>query len=142
MIISIYRIATGQIVAIRSSKQPPELNQDYGWVEGRYDPKNQYIDSNGQAQSVPSRPQDGQSYKFDWDSKTWVLETPLITEDTVRQQRNAALVEIDAVSAARYASLTIQKQQQLQTYRQALLDVPQQAGFPESVTWPTKPDWL
>ena len=24
-------------------------------------------------------------------------------------------------------------------YRQALRDVPQQAGFPENVTWPTKP---
>ena len=25
------------------------------------------------------------------------------------------------------------------TYRQALRDVPQQAGFPENVTWPQKP---
>ena len=24
-------------------------------------------------------------------------------------------------------------------YRQALRDVPQQAGFPENITWPTKP---
>jgi len=26
------------------------------------------------------------------------------------------------------------------TYRQALRDIPQQAGFPESVMWPTKPE--
>jgi len=26
------------------------------------------------------------------------------------------------------------------TYRQALRDVPQQAGFPESIIWPTKPE--
>lgn len=26
------------------------------------------------------------------------------------------------------------------TYRQALRDVPQQAGFPREVTWPTKPE--
>ena len=26
------------------------------------------------------------------------------------------------------------------TYRQALRDLPQQAGFPENVTWPTKPE--
>ena len=26
------------------------------------------------------------------------------------------------------------------TYRQALRDIPQQAGFPYSVTWPTKPE--
>jgi hypothetical protein len=24
-------------------------------------------------------------------------------------------------------------------YRQALRDVPQQAGFPQTITWPTKP---
>ena len=28
---------------------------------------------------------------------------------------------------------------EMQTYRQALRDVPQQAGFPNSITWPTKP---
>ena len=26
------------------------------------------------------------------------------------------------------------------TYRQALRDVPQQAGFPQTITWPTKPE--
>jgi len=26
------------------------------------------------------------------------------------------------------------------TYRQALRDVPQQAGFPDDVTWPMKPE--
>jgi len=27
-----------------------------------------------------------------------------------------------------------------QTYRQALRDVPDQAGFPDNITWPTKPE--
>jgi hypothetical protein len=27
----------------------------------------------------------------------------------------------------------------LKTYRQALRDVPEQAGFPDNITWPTKP---
>jgi hypothetical protein len=27
-----------------------------------------------------------------------------------------------------------------QTYRQALRDVPAQAGFPDNITWPTKPE--
>jgi hypothetical protein len=38
--------------------------------------------------------------------------------------------------------LTTEQQQQLQTYRQALLDVPQQAGFPDTIEWPEKPEWL
>ena len=27
----------------------------------------------------------------------------------------------------------------MKTYRQALRDVPTQAGFPHTITWPTKP---
>jgi hypothetical protein len=29
---------------------------------------------------------------------------------------------------------------EMTTYRQALRDVPQQAGFPSTITWPTKPE--
>jgi hypothetical protein len=29
---------------------------------------------------------------------------------------------------------------EMTTYRQALRDVPQQAGFPNTITWPTKPE--
>jgi polyphosphate kinase len=35
-----------------------------------------------------------------------------------------------------------EQQQELQVYRQALLDVPQQSGFPEDVVWPEQPAWL
>jgi len=52
----------------------------------------------------------------------------------VRSQRNALLAETDylALSDATLSS-------EMATYRQALRDVPSQAGFPTSVTWPTKP---
>lgn len=39
----------------------------------------------------------------------------------------------------RWADLTAVEQAAWTAYRQALLDVPQQSGFPTSVTWPTKP---
>ena len=39
----------------------------------------------------------------------------------------------------RWADLTSDKQAEWSTYRTALLDVPQQSGFPD-VTWPTKPE--
>lgn len=50
--------------------------------------------------------------------------------------------EVDVVSgnALRWASLTVEKQQQWANYRQLLLDVPQQIGFPNDVIWPTKPE--
>ena len=59
----------------------------------------------------------------------------------VRFDRDNRLTEVDAIAgnALRWAELTSAKQAEWSTYRQALLDVPQQAGFPNSITWPTKP---
>ena len=59
----------------------------------------------------------------------------------VRADRDSRLTEVDAIAgnALRWADLTSAKQAEWSTYRQALLDVPQQAGFPNSITWPTKP---
>ena len=48
--------------------------------------------------------------------------------------------EVDPINAVRWNSMTAEQQTAWTTYRQALLDVPQQAGFPNSVTWPTKPE--
>jgi hypothetical protein len=59
-----------------------------------------------------------------------------------RSKRNALLTDIDQVNPVRYASLTVPQQAELQAYRQLLLDVPQQAGFPTQVEWPPKPVWL
>jgi hypothetical protein len=59
----------------------------------------------------------------------------------VRSNRNGRLTEVDAVAgnALRWAALDANTQAAWATYRQALLDVPQQDGFPNTVTWPTKP---
>lgn len=55
--------------------------------------------------------------------------------DDVRQDRNALLAASDWAMAA---DATTDKAAWA-TYRQALRDVPQQAGFPSSVVWPVKP---
>jgi hypothetical protein len=67
------------------------------------------------------------------------LDAELATD--VRSDRNARLAEVDAIAgnALRWADLTSSKQAEWSTYRQALLDVPQQVGFPNNITWPTKP---
>ena len=61
---------------------------------------------------------------------------------SVRADRDSRLEEVDAVAgnALRWADLTSAKQAEWSTYRQALLDVPQQAGFPHDIIWPTKPE--
>lgn len=58
----------------------------------------------------------------------------------VRADRDGRLTEVDAVAgnALRWAALDAETQAAWATYRQALLDVPQQADFPSTVAWPTK----
>jgi len=59
----------------------------------------------------------------------------------VRADRDGRLTEVDAIAgnALRWAALDADTQAAWSTYRQALLDVPQQSGFPHDITWPTKP---
>jgi hypothetical protein len=70
---------------------------------------------------------------------------PVITTATkasmARIQREQLLVQLDAVisNPLRWAAMTAEKQAAWTTYRQALLDVPQQAGFPETINWPVAP---
>ena len=51
-----------------------------------------------------------------------------------RAKRTALLMETD-----HYALADVTMPDAMKTYRQALRDVPQQAGFPSSITWPDKP---
>jgi len=59
----------------------------------------------------------------------------------VRADRDGRLTEVDAIAgnALRWAALDADTQAAWSAHRQALLDVPQQAGFPHDITWPTKP---
>ena len=65
--------------------------------------------------------------------------TPLAIE--VRQKRDRLLEEyVDTLNSIRWNAMSSQQQAAWQTYRQALLDVPQQEGFPRNVTWPEMPE--
>lgn len=63
----------------------------------------------------------------------------------IRVDRSRILQEqVDpyAGNSLRWADLTSAQQTELTTYRQALLNITNQSTFPESVTWPTAPDWV
>jgi hypothetical protein len=71
------------------------------------------------------------------DSAKIELET---LEKQARARRDALLKEtVDSLNPMRWEALTDAQKDAWRTYRQALLDVPQQDGFPTSITWPTKP---
>lgn len=62
----------------------------------------------------------------------------------VRWGRDERLKELDKVvsNPLRWGSYTPEQQNELAEYRQALLDVPQQDGFPHSVKWPVPPELI
>lgn len=55
-----------------------------------------------------------------------------------RKERAERLLIVDQVASnfLRWSDLTASNQSAYRTYRRALLDVPQQAGFPHTVVWP------
>ena len=65
--------------------------------------------------------------------------------EMARAKRDRLLAECDwvtvkAIEQNAQDSLGIQIPQVWLDYRQALRDVPAQAGFPHTITWPTKPE--
>jgi len=56
-------------------------------------------------------------------------------EAAVRNQRDRLLIETDWMALS-----DVTMSDAMTAYRQALRDIPSQAGFPTNVTWPTKPE--
>ena len=61
--------------------------------------------------------------------------------DQLRGQRDQLLLAVDAVAgnSLRWSDLSTEVQADWAAYRRALLDVPQQDGFPNNVAWPAQP---
>lgn len=91
---------------------------------------------------VPQRP----CFCHDWVNGTWVLDVDRRRDADIvefRSLRNFKLkTEVDPIAgnALRWAELTSEKQNEWSQYRTDLLNVPQQSGFPSTISWPTKPE--
>ena len=109
-----------------------EFNASFSIITG--------TDSNGS--SVLSS--DISDFQVDWSTlsaKSTKIENDKPNKD-IRARRNDILTTVvDPLvsNPLRWAELTSDKQAEWATYRTALLDVPQQAGFPADITWPTQP---
>jgi hypothetical protein len=82
-----------------------------------------------------------------WTQTGWILneEKQLLLEtNNNRDLRNILLNELDAIimNPFRWNALSAQEQTECGNYRQSLLDVPQQEGFPLNIIWPEKPTCL
>lgn len=82
-----------------------------------------------------------------WNGSAWQEPTQEAKDayaaDEVRNLRNFLLItQVDpiATNALRWAAMSDAERQAWSDYRQALLDITDQSGFPHNVTWPTKPE--
>ena len=95
-------------------------NWVYAWKEQEM--FTEYTDENGDVQTVAAQ-------KTAYDTANTAARAA-----AERDKRTALLMETD-----HYALADVTMTDAMKTYRQALRDVPQQAGFPSSITWPDKP---
>lgn len=92
---------------------------------------------NGNIVEYPPKPEG--FYTFDFDTESWVIDLQA-TESAVLKKRDNLLAEgPDRISTLWWASMSEQEQQAWTFYRQALLDITEQDGYPEFIVWPIKP---
>ena len=110
---------------------------DHGWIPYTLDPADTDITINNDALLA--------AMEAAGDVAAYVpptqAELDAALSEQLRGERDGLLAEVDAIAgnALRWATLSAEQQDAWGVYRQALLDVPQQAGFPNDVVWPVKP---
>lgn len=106
----IYPFVQGQAPTFDSTTQTPKLTE-FKLVDGKW--------------------------RRDW----YVEDAPEgVVAANVRHNRDQLLTQdVDIINAVRWNAMSEEERQAWTDYRQALLNVPQQEGFPMNVTWPTKP---
>lgn len=72
-----------------------------------------------------------------YNGEVTVEDIPM-TEDEARAQRDKLLADTDWTQVLD-APIDAETREAYRTYRQALRDIPEQDGFPETITWPELP---
>tara|TARA_B100000900_G_C20273037_1_gene590837 strand:+ start:137 stop:418 length:282 start_codon:yes stop_codon:yes gene_type:complete len=74
--------------------------------------------------------------ELEWDNieTAWNASASDRKAEEIRQERNNIIQQSDWMGSSDFTM-----SDEWKTYRQALRDIPSQEGFPNSVTWPTKP---
>lgn len=127
----------GKIIRTGSCQDQDFLLQAFGnegVIEGVADPYTQYV-VNKQVANLPPKPEG--EYVFDYSQSRWVLDTAALIAAAIFQ-RNALLAKSDWTQIPN-GPLTPEEVNAWAVYRQALRDIPQQAGYPVTIIWPTSP---
>ena len=138
MPITITQVRNAQSLNSDNTRFDVEINHpDYGWIPYTLDPSDtDNTVNNSELMSL-----------IGTDFTAYVAPTQeeldAETAEQVRSDRNYKLLtEVDPLvsNPLRWAELTSDKQTEWSQYRTDLLNVPQQSGFPNTITWPVKPE--
>lgn len=137
MSITIIEVRNAKSLQSDNLRMDVEINHpDYGWIPYTVDPS----DTDTTVDNAAILALVGSSFT------PYVAPTQAELDATaataIRNERDSKLLaEVDPVvsNPLRWASMSAEIQASWATYRQALLDIPQQAGFPRTVSWPVAP---
>ena len=110
-----------KVVVRNGVEQDANGNWVYAWTEN--DMFQEYTDEDGVTHSVAD-----QQAAYD-------AQNTATLSASERAKRDSLLKETD-----HFGLSDVTMSAEMTAYRQALRDVPQQAGFPSTITWPTKPE--
>lgn len=97
---------------------------------------NQYVE-NGQLVLMPQQP--SIDYVFDYVSKEWVLDLNAATARAYALRDQQLQNGPDRINPMWWSAMSAAQQQAWTDYRQSLLDITDQPGFPADIKWPAKP---
>ena len=137
MSITITQVRNAKSLQADNARIEVEINHpDYGWIPYGLDPADTDTTINNDAILALI------STDFDAYVAPTAAEIATALAVTERSKRDSILttvVDPIAGNALRWAALTSEQRTAWASYRTSLLDVPAQAGFPSSITWPTAP---
>ena len=128
----------GRIVRVLSvNENDVALNMlpDQRYLVGHGEPSKQYV-KDGQILDLPEKPAD--FYIFDYESEIWVVDVDL-AEAQARKKRADLLIDVDKINPMWWASMTDAERAEVSAYRQSLLDITNQSGYPTNIEWPEIP---
>lgn len=129
----------GRIVRVGSmSESSIELNLTDGLSYGVGDAviDRHYVE-NGQLAEIPKKPDE--NHVFDYTSKTWVPDIAAATARAMAKRNQLLADGPDRVNPLWWAAMSLSEKAEVAEYRQALLNITDQAGYPLQIDWPPPP---
>lgn len=105
-------------------------------IEGEADFLTQYI-VDGAVVGLPKKPVG--EYKFNYKSHEWEFDDSTAIRNALARRNQLLSTGPDRISPMWWNTMSPELQQAWSDYRQALLDITAQPGYPQDIIWPVKP---